>query len=203
MPRTEAVGSEPARRPFTIGYFARIAPEKGLHNLVDAYRILRQERGLPPSRLRAAGYMARRAAAVSRRARAQADRLGARRRVRVSRHRRSRGEGHDSFTTSIVLSVPTRLPRTEGTVLLEAMACGVPVVQPNHGAFPEMIEQTGGGLLVGVGAPATMSRTPSGALARSRRARPALGRRGADGVRAALHDRSHDRSHARGLSRAR
>ena len=36
----------PARRqePFTIGYLARIAPEKGLHNLAEAYRILRQER---------------------------------------------------------------------------------------------------------------------------------------------------------------
>ena len=28
------------------------------------------------------------------------------------------------------------------------MACGVPVVQPNHGAFPEILERTSGGLLV-------------------------------------------------------
>ena len=28
------------------------------------------------------------------------------------------------------------------------MANGVPVVQPRHGAFPELIEATGGGLLV-------------------------------------------------------
>src|SRR5918993_177609 len=32
------------RNPFTVGYFARIAPEKGLHNLAEAYRIMRQER---------------------------------------------------------------------------------------------------------------------------------------------------------------
>ena len=68
VPRTERRRLSRPERPFTIGYFARIAPEKGLHNLAEAYRILRQERGLPPSRLRAAGYMARRAAAVSRRA---------------------------------------------------------------------------------------------------------------------------------------
>ncbi len=43
---------------FTIGFFARIAPEKGLHNLAEAYRILRTEKGLPPSRLLAAGYLA-------------------------------------------------------------------------------------------------------------------------------------------------
>jgi glycosyltransferase involved in cell wall biosynthesis len=27
------------------------------------------------------------------------------------------------------------------------MACGVPAVQPNHGAFPEIIARTGGGVL--------------------------------------------------------
>ncbi len=32
--------------------------------------------------------------------------------------------------------------------LLEAMACGVPVVQPRRGAFTEIVERTGGGLLV-------------------------------------------------------
>jgi glycosyltransferase involved in cell wall biosynthesis len=32
--------------------------------------------------------------------------------------------------------------------LLEAMACGVPVVQPRRGAFIEIVERTGGGLLV-------------------------------------------------------
>src|SRR5690349_8260059 len=31
------------REPFTIGYFARIAPEKGLHNLADAYCVLRTQ----------------------------------------------------------------------------------------------------------------------------------------------------------------
>src|SRR5690606_3111442 len=51
-------GDEPAplaRRPFTIGYLARIAPEKGLRVLAEAYGILRRTRGLPPSRLLAAG----------------------------------------------------------------------------------------------------------------------------------------------------
>ena len=44
--------------PFTIGYFARIAPEKGLHVLADAYRRLRTRAGLGASRLVAAGYLA-------------------------------------------------------------------------------------------------------------------------------------------------
>ena len=31
--------------------------------------------------------------------------------------------------------------------VLEELACGVPVVQPGHGALTEMVEQTGGGAL--------------------------------------------------------
>ena len=43
----------PSRQePFTIGYFARIAPEKGLHVLADAYRRLRTRPGIGASRLR-------------------------------------------------------------------------------------------------------------------------------------------------------
>jgi len=34
-----------------------------------------------------------------------------------------------------------------GLYVLEALATGVPVVQPAHGVFPELIEMTGGGLL--------------------------------------------------------
>ena len=45
------------RDPFTIGYFARVAPEKGLHVLCDAYRALRGRPGTGPSRLVAAGYL--------------------------------------------------------------------------------------------------------------------------------------------------
>jgi glycosyltransferase involved in cell wall biosynthesis len=47
-----------------------------------------------------------------------------------------------------VLSVPATYDEPKGMFLLEAMACGIPVVQPKRGAFPEIIEKTGGGLLV-------------------------------------------------------
>ena len=53
------------------------------------------------------------------------------------------------FLQSIdVLSVPTVYREPKGLYVLEAWANGVPVVQPRHGAFPELIEQTGGGLVV-------------------------------------------------------
>src|SRR5205823_7315294 len=51
-PRAEANGT-----PFTVGYFARICPEKGLHILVGAMHRLWQTPGLPPSRLRVSGWL--------------------------------------------------------------------------------------------------------------------------------------------------
>jgi glycosyltransferase involved in cell wall biosynthesis len=47
-----------------------------------------------------------------------------------------------------VLSVPTTYKEPKGLFLMEAMASGVPVVQPRVGAFPEIVEKTGGGLIV-------------------------------------------------------
>ena len=47
-----------------------------------------------------------------------------------------------------VLSVPATYDEPKGMFLLEAMACGVPVVQPRRGGFTEVVEKTGGGLLV-------------------------------------------------------
>ena len=57
-------------------------------------------------------------------------------------------DGKIAFLQSLhVLSVPTVYREPKGLFVLEALANGVPVVQPRHGSFPETIEATGGGLL--------------------------------------------------------
>ena len=175
------VSTRTRREPFTIGYFARIAPEKGLHNLADAYRVLRLEKGLPPSRLVAAGYLVPEhkpyldAIAESLRAAGLGDEF-------VYRGTVERAKKVQFFHDIDVLSVPSPYHEPKGLYLLEAMACGVPVVQPNHGAFPEIIERTGGGLL---------ARSASGAdvadalydLWKDPARAAEMGRRGAEGVR--------------------
>ena len=47
-----------------------------------------------------------------------------------------------------VMSVPATYDEPKGLSLLEAMACGVPVVQPRRGAFTEVVEKTRAGILV-------------------------------------------------------
>ena len=46
-----------AGRPFTVGYFARLAPEKGLHLLAEAYVKMRESLGAGEARLEVAGYL--------------------------------------------------------------------------------------------------------------------------------------------------
>jgi glycosyltransferase involved in cell wall biosynthesis len=58
-------------------------------------------------------------------------------------------DGKLAFLQSLdVLSVPAPYNEPKGVFLLEAMAEGIPVVQPRRGAFTEIVERTGGGLLV-------------------------------------------------------
>ena len=46
-----------------------------------------------------------------------------------------------------VVSVPVRNGEAFGIYLLECMVSGIPVVQPALGAFPEIVELTGGGVI--------------------------------------------------------
>src|SRR5205085_4737401 len=57
-------------------------------------------------------------------------------------------QGKIDFLSSLdVLAVPTTHKEPKGLFVLEALAAGVPVVQPDHGAFPEVLAETEGGLL--------------------------------------------------------
>jgi glycosyltransferase involved in cell wall biosynthesis len=139
--------SRPAGRPFTVGYFARVAPEKGLHFLAEAYKVMRESGRVGEARLEAAGYLGAENAEylrnIERRMREWG--LGAEFNYRGALDR----DGKIEFLRGLdVLSVPATYDEPKGLSLLEAMACGVPVVQPRRGAFPEVVERTGGGLLV-------------------------------------------------------
>jgi glycosyltransferase involved in cell wall biosynthesis len=142
-------GPAPARNgtPYTIGYFARICPEKGLHLLVEAFHILRKTPGAPPCRLRVSGWLGENNRPYLDDLRRKIDEWGL-----ASDFEHVEAPDHASkvrFLQSLdVLSVPTTYREPKGLYVLEALANGVPVVQPRHGSFPELVAKTGGGLLV-------------------------------------------------------
>ena len=133
--------------PFVVAYLARLCPEKGLHIAVDAFRRLAESKGRERVRLHIAGYL-------DPKDRDYFD--GILREVRdwgldgVVDHwgEVDRARKVELLGTAHVLSVPTVYREPKGLFVLESLACGTPVVQPRHGAFPEMLERTGGGLLV-------------------------------------------------------
>ncbi len=136
----------PVGEPFTIGYFGRVAPEKGLHLLIEAFARLAAEPALGPLRLRIGGYKSSGDEPYFETLKAQVNQLGLADRFEyVGELDRSQ---KIAFMQSIdVMGVATIYHESKGLSALESLASGVPVVAPRHGAFPEMIEHSGGGLL--------------------------------------------------------
>ncbi|SHF69168.1 Glycosyltransferase involved in cell wall bisynthesis [Mariniphaga anaerophila] len=66
---------------------------------------------------------------------------------------------NDFFKRVALVSVPVRIGEAFGMYLLESMASGVPVVQPALGAFPEIVELSGGGVTYMPNTPQKLSET--------------------------------------------
>ena len=131
----------------TIGYLARMCREKGLEVLVDGFIRLRKTIGREGVRLRIAGAMTAGDLPLVKELKARIHKEGLDEDVdwlpNLSR------EEKISFLQSLSLfSVPVTYPEAFGLYVLEAIACGVPVVQPEMASFPEIMESTGGGTCV-------------------------------------------------------
>lgn len=175
----------PVSDPFTIGYFARICPEKGLQNLVAAFRILHARQ--PRTRLVAGGFLGARDQKFFRNLMHSAADLG------DAFHYSGSPPDHAGkvalLKTFDALSVPTDYHEPKGLYVLEALANGVPVVQPSHGAFPELVGATEGGLLVNPGDPEDLARRLE-ELILDPELRSSLATRGRDSVRSCFTPRS-------------
>ncbi len=138
-----------------IGYFARICPEKGLHQLVDAAVSLHEQR--EEFEVVAAGYLPPHQQTYLKQVQTAAKPLGSRFQYLGSPD--THAEKVAILSTFDVMCVPTEYRDPKGIFLLEAMANGVPVVAPAHGAFPEIIASTGGGVLYPPGDQAALAAT--------------------------------------------
>jgi glycosyltransferase involved in cell wall biosynthesis len=150
------VSTEASIEPPVLGYFARMCREKGLDTLVNAFILLKKRGRVPNLKLRIGGSCGPTDQIV-------VDELTARLQQNnllpdVEFHKNLSRADKQAFLRSLtVFSVPALYGEAFGLYVIEALASGVPVVQPDHAAFPELIAATGGGLLC---APAGESALP-------------------------------------------
>jgi glycosyltransferase involved in cell wall biosynthesis len=148
----------------TLGFFARMCPDKGLETVVDAFIQLRRQESFSDLRLKVGGgcgpgdvafveSLRRRLAAAG-----LAD--------AASFHPNLSRDEKVAFLGSLdVLSVPSRFSEAFGLFVIEALAAGTPVVQPDVCGFRELIEATGGGRLCPENTPTALASTLAELLA--------------------------------------
>jgi glycosyltransferase involved in cell wall biosynthesis len=120
-----------------LGYLARMAPEKGLHRLVDAFIELKRNPQWKSLRLSMAGWMGPQHAAYWKEQQAKLRRSGLDGQWEYA-GTLSRQQKVEYLSSLDLFCVPTEYADPKGIFLLEAVLAGVPYVMPSHGAFPEL-----------------------------------------------------------------
>jgi glycosyltransferase involved in cell wall biosynthesis len=162
--------------PPVLGYLARMIPGKGLGTVVEAFILMRQRGRIPDLKLRIAGSRTNTDEPFVRKMEARLEEAGLRGEVEFLPNV-SREEKIEFLRSLSVFSVPATYGESFGLYLIEALAAGVPVVQPRSGAFPELVEATGGGVICEPNDPAALAEAIESLLLEPERAR-ALGEAG-------------------------
>jgi len=179
----ELEGYEPAPEPPavpTIGFLSRTCEAKGLDILADAFVILRKDHRLKDLRLRIAGGHNVEDEPFLERIKRELACWELEPYVEFVEQfdKETRIEFLQSLT---VLTVPEKQPVAYGLYVLEALACGVPAVEPWHGVFGELLEFTGGGVLYQPNNAASLAEALKPLLVEPAKARE-LGRWGRDAI---------------------
>jgi glycosyltransferase involved in cell wall biosynthesis len=143
---SSVANSEDGKSVPVLGFLARMCREKGLDTLVQAFILLRKRNGVPGLKLAVAGSFGPSDEGLVRELKSQIGVAGLSAEVEFHPNvdRDTKLKLLRSFS---VFSVPARYGEAFGLYVIEALAAGVPVVQPRSAAFPELIELTGGGVL--------------------------------------------------------
>ncbi|MFP6901037.1 MAG: glycosyltransferase family 4 protein [Opitutales bacterium] len=176
-------GYSPRDAPAAIpcmGFLARLCPLKGLDVFVDAYLEIMQRGNHPELELRVAGGMTKEDEPYLNEQKKKLDAAGLLDKATFLPNV-DREEKLTFLRDLTVFSVPARFPEAFGLYVVEALAAGVPVVLPEEGAFPEIVESTGGGLLYKPNEPGALADALEDLLSRPREAH-AMGCRGHDAV---------------------
>ena len=127
-----------------IGYFARICPEKGFDVLVSAFLELAAESN--DYRLLCGGWLSDKDRDFFEEQKEKIRRAGLAERFEYVGSPDEEGK-KEFFQRIDIFSVPARFFEPKGLYVLEAFACGIPVIAPQRGVFCELIGASGGGEL--------------------------------------------------------
>ena len=129
-----------------LGYFARMCKDKGLDTLVEAFIHLKHRGNVRRLKLHIGGGCGPSDEPFVKTLRVRLAEAGYIGEVSFSPNL-NRAEKLAFLQALTVFSVPASYGEAFGLYLIEALAAGVPVVQPRTAAFPEILEATGGGVL--------------------------------------------------------
>ena len=135
----------PASPPI-LGYFTRLCPEKGLDSLIDAYIKIRHSGRIPNLKLAVGGgcqpidepFVEEQKNKL--RKASLTDEVTFE--VNIDRDRKLK-----FYNQLTLLSVPAMYGEAFGLYIVEAMASGVPIIAPDDASFPEMVKETGAGVV--------------------------------------------------------
>lgn len=137
--------SKPSMNPPVIGYISRLNEENGLGIVIDAFIHLKSKPEFKQVKLRLSGGMT---ADDKQFFNSQVHKLKKNNILEDVEFIEKYKEKHlnDYFQPISLLSVPVLNGEAFGLYQIESLACGVPIVQPALGAFPEIVEATKGGI---------------------------------------------------------
>lgn len=166
--------------PPVLGYLSKMTESLGLGLLTDAFIELKKNPRLQNLKLRATGGQLGADVGFVRGLKAELAKHGVEQDAEFLEGFDAAGRS-DFLRSLSVLSVPAPLGESFGMFITEALAEGVPVVQPRVAAFPEVVEATGGGVLYDPNEPGALVSALESLLLDPVRAQE-LGRRGHDAV---------------------
>jgi glycosyltransferase involved in cell wall biosynthesis len=138
--------SKPTDNPQVIGYVSRICEENGFEILVDAFIQLKEKPAFKTLILKATGGMTDDDTKFINKQINKLKQKNISLDFKIQQDFDQSALG-DFFTSISVLSVPVLKGEAFGLYQIEALASGVPLVQPALGAFPEIVNATGGGVI--------------------------------------------------------
>ncbi|WP_372651032.1 glycosyltransferase family 4 protein, partial [Draconibacterium sp.] len=132
-------------KPKNVGYISRMCHKDGFDIVVDAFIELKKKAGFEEVKLIATGGLTGDDKKFFKEQKHKLKEAGLLHQFEVVEEFEGAAR-HEFFKQVAMISVPVRIGEAFGMYLLEAMASGVPVVQPALGAFPEIVDVSGGGI---------------------------------------------------------